>query len=84
MHGCGFLVHSVEWQQQADFTGGLYSRTQLENCKWRGGGGGGGKRQENCQPPGSKKLANGIRVNRPGTITRRKEFERPYLWPQYQ
>lgn len=65
-------MHGVEWQQQADFTGGLYSRPQLENGKWR-------KRerererQENCQPSGLKKPANGISLNRLGTITGRKE-----------
>lgn len=56
----GFLVQCLEWQQQADLSGGMYSRPQLENCKWRGKK----ERQENCQPPGLKKLANCITVNR--------------------
>lgn len=38
------------------------------------------ERQENCQPPGLKKLANGMKVNRLGAITRRKESLRDHTY----
>lgn len=77
-------MHGVEWQQQADFTGGLYSRPQLENGKWR-------KRERERE---RQEKLSAFRVEETGKWHqfertgdhnwKKREFERKYLWPQYQ
>lgn len=73
-------MHGVERQQQAGFTAGLYSRPQLENCKWE-------KRERGRKLSASRVAETGKwhqREQTGGHYWKKKVFERQYLWPQYQ